>query len=392
MIEKALTGSLKYRAWVCFLGAVLTAGVLAWFYQYHKGLTVTGLSRDISWGIYIAQLTFLVGVAASAVMLVLPYYIHNFKAFGRITILGEFLAVASVLMCILFVFVDLGNPFRVINVFLHPSPSSMLFWDATILFGYMIVNITIGWTLLEAEKKAVPPPRWTKILIYLSIPWAVSIHTVTAFLYAGVPGRHLWLTAVMAPRFLASAFAAGPSLLIILAIILRKVSGFDAGREAIQKLAQIVTYALIINVFLFGMEFFTAYYSNIPSHSHSLTYLFAGLEGHGKLVPWMWASMIMAVAGILIMLIPSARKNEKVLFPTLIMIFAALWIDKGMGLIVGGFIPNPLEQVVEYYPTGLEIMVTLGVYSLGALLLTVLYKVAIEVKKESESGKIMHHH
>jgi len=392
MFEKALSGSDKYWSWVIFLLVIIGLGFLAYLYQYFEGLRVTGMSRDISWALYISQLTFLVGVAASAVMLVLPYYLHNYKAFGRITILGEFLAVSAVTMCLLFVLVDLGKPTRLLNLFLHPTPNSILFWDAVVLQGYLFLNIIIGWVVLEAERKALPPPAWVKPLIYLSIPWAVSIHTVTAFLYAGLPGRHMWLTAVMAPRFLASAFAAGPALLIILALILRKVSNFDAGKEAIQKLAQIVTYALIINLFLFGMEFFTAFYSNIPGHMHSLVYLFAGLEGKGNLVPWMWTSAVLCFAAAILLVIPATRRNEGILFFAALMTFFGLWIDKGLGLVIGGFIPNPLEHVTEYAPTGPEIMVTFGVYALGFLILTLLYKVAISVKAESESGKILASH
>ncbi|MEW6262128.1 MAG: sulfate reduction electron transfer complex DsrMKJOP subunit DsrP [Thermodesulfobacteriota bacterium] len=392
MFEKALTGSKTYFGWVIFLLLIVGAGFLAYLYQYTVGLGVTGMSRDVSWALYISQLTFLVGVAASAVMLVLPYYLHNFKAFGRITILGEFLAVSSVLMCGLFVFVDLGNPIRILNVILHPTVNSILFWDMVVLNVYMLLNLVIGWVVLEAENKAVPPPRWVKPLIYISIPWAISIHTVTAFLYAGLPGRHMWLTAVMAPRFLASAFSGGPSLLIILAFILRRYAKFDAGREAIQQLAKIVTYALIINMFLFGMEFFTAFYSNIPGHMHSLVYLFAGLHGHGVLAPWMWISVIMSFAAIILLLVPSARNNDQVLFVTAIMVFVSLWIDKGLGLVIGGFIPSPLEHVTEYIPTLPELMITIGIYGLGFLVLTLFYKVAIEVKAESEAGKMMAHH
>ena len=392
MFEKALDGGKDYWAWVVFLLILIGMGFSAYMYQFIVGLKATGMSRDVSWALYIAQLTFLVGVAASAVMLVLPYYLHNYKAFGRITILGEFLAVSAVIMCLLFVLVDLGNLPRLNNLFLHPTPNSILFWDATVLSVYLLLNIFIGWILLECERKAVPGPKWLKPFIYLSIPWAFSIHTVTAFLYAGLPGRHLWLTAVMAPRFLASAFAAGPALLIILSMILRKVAKFDAGKEAVQKLAQIITYALFINLFLYAMEFFTAFYSGIPGHQHSLVYLFAGLEGHGNLVPWMWVSIVMAVLSLIIMLFPGNRRNERLLTVVCVAIFVSLWIDKGLGLVVGGFIPNPLEHVVEYTPTTVEILITIGIYAIGALILTLLYKITMAVKRESESGKMMAAH
>lgn len=340
------------------------------------------MSRDVSWGLYISQFTFLVGVAASAVMVAIPYYLHNYKAFGKIVILGEFLAVPSVIMCILFIFVDVGRPDRILNVLLHPTPHSIMFWDMCVLCGYLLLNLVIGWTVLGAERKGFPPPKWVKPFIYLSIPWAISIHTVTAFLYAGMPGRHLWLTAIMAARFLASAFAAGPALLILLCMIVRKVSSFDPGKEAIQSLAKIVTYAMIANVFFYGLEFFTAFYSNIPGHKHPLVYLFAGLEGYGQLVPFMWVAVVLAFVGILLLVVPKTRRNEKILPFALISVFIAAWIDKGLGLVLGGFVPTPLEHVVEYTPTLTELAITFMVYAVGALLITILYKVVIGVREE----------
>jgi len=209
---------------------------------------------------------------------VLPYYLHNQKAFAKTVIIGEFMAVSATMMCLLFILADMGRPDRVLNVLLYPSPHAMVFWDVLVLNGYLVINFVSAWTVLGAERKGVPPPAWIKPGIYLSIPWAVSIHTVTAFLYAGLPGRHLWLTAVLAPRFLASAFAAGTALLILVTLILKKTTGFDAGKEAREKLAVLVIYAGLVNFFLIGTEFFTAFYSNVPAHMQSLQYLFFGLE------------------------------------------------------------------------------------------------------------------
>ena len=382
MLEKALTGSNRYWGWIAVLLAFMAAGALSYVQQFNYGLGLTGMSRDVSWGLYIAQFTFLVGVAASGVMVVLPYYLHDYKTFGKITILGEFLAVAAVSMCLLFIMADLGQPLRALNVLLHPTPNSILFWDMIVLNVYLFLNIFVGWIVLTAEKKEVAPPKWIKPFIYISIPWAVSIHTVTAFLYAGLPGRHFWLTAILAPRFLASAFAAGPALLILLCLIIKRVTKFDAGKEAIQKLATIVTYAALINVFFVLLEFFTSYYSNIPGHMHTLDYLFFGLHGHGQLVPWMRVSTIFGIIAIVMFLVPATRKREDTLAIACILIFLSLWIDKGIGLVIGGFVPSPLEEITAYYPSFQEIMITLGVWATGAFILTVLFKIALSVKEE----------
>ncbi len=381
MFEKAVVGDRRYWLWIVGLFAVIGIGLLFYLRQFEEGLAITGLSRDVTWGLYIAQFTFLVGVAASAVMVVLPYYLHNFKVFGKITILGEFLAISAVTMCMLFIFVDMGQPTRVTNVMLFPTPNSMMFWDMVSLFGYLVLNATIALVTLSAERKGVAPPSWIKPVIILSIPWAISIHTVTAFLYNGLPGRSFWLTAILAPRFLASAFAAGPALLILLCMLIRKLTWFDVGREPLNKLALIVTYAMCVNVFFVLMELFTVFYSGIPEHTHHFLYLFVGLEGHTELVPWMWTSAILSVVALVLLIHPKFRQNHRVLPFTCALVFISLWIDKGLGLIVGGFVPSPLGAITEYSPTIPEIGIAVGIWAIGCLMVTVFYKITLSVRE-----------
>ena len=383
MLEKALKGSRGYGIWVAFL--LLLTGIGFFFYlkQLDYGLGITGMSRDVSWGLYIAQFTFLVGVAASAVMLVMPYYLHDYKAFGKITILGEFLAVSAVIMCLTFVLVDLGRLDRAMNMILHPSPKSILFWDMVVLNGYLLINIVTGWTVLESDRQGVPPPAWVKPIIYLSIPWAISIHTVTAFIYAGLPGRGFWLTAIMAPRFLASAFASGPALLILFCMILKRFTKFDAGEKAVQTLAKIVTYALATSIFFVLVELFTVFYGQIPSHMHHLVYLFRGLEGHNMIANWMSVSALAALVALVLLVIPRTRTREPILALACILVFLSLWIEKGLGLVITGFIPSPLEALTDYNPTGPEIAITVGVWALGLLIITVFYKIFVSVRTET---------
>lgn len=385
MLEKALKGSRGYRAWIAFLMIVFACGFIFYLRQLDYGLGITGMSRDVSWGLYIAQFTFLVGVAASAVMLVLPYYLHDYKAFGKITVMGEFLAVAAIVMCVLFIFVDLGQPSRVMNILLYPSPSSILFWDMIVISGYLLINIITGWVILSCDRKEVPPPRWIKPLIYLSIPWAISIHTITAFIYAGLPGRSFWLTAIMAPRFLASAFASGPALLIIFCLILKHLGRFDAGTKAIEAMSKIVAYALAVSIFFVLVELFTVFYSGLPGHEAHFTYLFAGLRGNNNLVPWMWTSTVLAFGAMVMLIIPKIRRNEGLLAIACIAVFVSLWIEKGLGLVITGFIPSPLEAITPYVPTGTEIGITLGVWAFGFLVLTLFYQIFVAVRRDIDS-------
>lgn len=384
MLEAAFQGSKRYWILLGVWATLIAIGGLSFSRQLTEGLTITGMSQDVTWGIYIAQFTFFVGVAASAVMVVLPYYLHDYKAFGKMLILGEGLAVSAVLMCMLFIMVDMGQPQRFANVLLHPTLNSMMFWDSIALLGYLMLNLVIGATTFDAERKGAPPPGWVKPLILLSIPVAVSIHTITAFLYSGLEARPFWMTAILAPRFLASAFASGPSLLILLALILRGLKKFDVGREAIQKLALIVAYAIVISIFFTGVEFFTALYSNMPHHMHAFEYMFLGLEGHNSMVPWMWASMSIAIICAVLLIVPRFRANERFLAILCVGVISSIWIEKGMGIVVTGFVPSPLGKIVEYTPTAPEVAITVGVYGIGLLVLTMLYKIVVTVRERQK--------
>ncbi|MBW2684000.1 MAG: polysulfide reductase NrfD [Deltaproteobacteria bacterium] len=391
MIEKVFKGNSRYWMWLAFLSAFVGVGAICYIRQYLFGLGLTGMGRDLSWGLYISQFTFLVGVAAGGLMLVLPYYIHNYKVFGRLTILGEFLAISAIIMCLMFIMADIGQPLRGLNMMLHPTPNSMLFWDMVVLLGYLGLNVICAWVILTAERKQVKPPKWVYFFVYLSIPFAVSIHTVTAMLYCGLPGRHFWLSAITAPRFLASAFAAGPALIVIACLVMKRVANFDAGKEAISKLTTIIMYAALINAFFVLLEFFVGYYSNIPGHKHSLEYLFFGLEHHGvvynNLVPFMWTSVMLCFGGLGLFAYMKIRKVGTDLMVGIGcgMIFFALWLDKGLGFVLGGLVVNPLHEIVEYYPTANEIGITVGIWATGFLLVTLMYKIAVDVEHEVEA-------
>lgn len=383
MIEKALHGGKGYWAWIIFLAAGIGVGLFAYLYQLKEGLWLTGMSRNVSWGFYISQFTFLVGVAASVLMVVLPLYLHDFKAFAPITALAQFLTVGALAMSLLFIFSDVGMPMRILNVPLNPTPGSMLFYDTLFLPGFMLLNLVIGWTAVGAEKRETPLPGWIKGLIYLSLPWAVIMHTVTAFIYAGTPGRGFWMTAIMAPRFLTTAFAAGTALLIILSMVLKSLTRFDAGEKAIWKLVTILLYSLIIDAFFLAVEYFTAFYSHVPAYSETFRYLFFGIDGNTAFVPWFWSMNLAILIAILLLAIPGARTSCFRLMAACIIALAGLWIDKGFLLVPAAFIPNVFGRIMEYPPSWVELTVSLGIYCLGMLMITALYKVTLAIKGET---------
>ena len=381
MLEKVFKGSKLYYGWLLALLVLIGAGVLAYINQLVNGLQLTGMSQDVNWGLYIAQFTFFVGVAASGVMVAIPLYLHDYKEYGPVIIFGEFMAVAAVLVALLNVVVDVGYPARLFNVVLYPTPHSILFWDMVVLSSYLLVNIIIGWTSIAAERKGTKPAHWVHVLAIIAIPLAISIHTVTAFIYCGNVGRPFWASAIVACRFLASAFAAGPALLLLISFIMGKFTDYKISDKAVDTIAKTVAYAILANVFFFLLEVFTAFYGNSPHHTEPLAYILFGVHGHNQLVPFMWAAAVLIVIGIVILLVKKWRQTRGLLIVALLCIFLGCWMDKGINFVLAGFVPNSFGEIIDYVPHPNEIMVIVGTFAIGAFVLTLLFKVALAVRE-----------
>jgi len=377
-----------YRIWIALLIGIIAVAAALYARQLDEGLVTTGLGLDVPWGLYIAQLTFLVGVAASAVMVVIPYHLHRERAFAGLAILGEFVAISACIMSVLFVLVDMGRPDRALNIILFPSPKSMMLWDALVIFGYLLLNVVLARSSLIAERNGVDPPRWHRPLILVSIPWAVAVHTVTAFLYSGLSARVFWFTAVLAPRFLASAFASGPACLILVAWCLRAFGGYDVGREAVIKVGRIVAYCAVVNVYLWVVELFTGLYEGSEHHAVPFRFVYFGGGESASLGPWMWASAGMTLVALGLLMAPRTRLSVRAIRWACGLVVAAIWTDKGLGLIVAGFVPNAFGGIPSYKPTASEIAICLGVYAFGGLLLTLFCRGLIKTRVEMRCARL----
>ena len=383
-------GSKIYYVWCLFLLTIIAVGVIFYWKQHDLGLITTNMSDNVSWGLYIANFTYLVGMAAAAVLLVIPAYIYQFKPIKEIVVLGELFAASSIIMAILFVMVDLGRLDRVWHMIpfigLMNFPASLLAWDVLVLNGYLLLNLFIPVYLL-VKFYYRKEPNWKFILpfILLSIPWAVGIHTVTAFLYNGFAARPFWNASILAPRFLASAFCSGPAIIIVIFQIIRKVSSMYLEDKALFKIGELIAYAMFLNLFLLGAEIFKEYYSN-TYHIASFKYLFEGLHEHTALVPWIWTAMAMNVTAFILFLVPSTRKRLITLNIGCLLVIVGVWIEKGPGFVIPGFVPDPLGEIHEYVPNLLELMVSFGIWALGLLIFTLLMKVAIPI----ETGEFSH--
>ena len=341
-------------------------GVLAYGEQYRHGHGVTGLSREMPWGLYISQFTFLVGIGASAVTVLLPYYVHRQKVFARALVLGEVVAIIAIAQALTCIMVDLGQPGRLLNLMLYPSPSSLMFWDCIILNGYLTLSVVGLAAVLFARGRA--PAPWVRGLALVTIPFAIGVHVVLALVFAGLAARPAWMTAVLAPRFLATAFASGPALLILLATVLARRKIFDIGREAIEKLVTLMTYAAVANLLLALLEAFTALYSGIPALGEHLEYLFLGMEGHAGLVAFTYGSWLLLVLALVVLLVPALRGRPGLATAATAAVLASVLVEKGLCLVTSGFVPSPLGYVRDYYPSLIEIAVVIGLYAGGTLL------------------------
>jgi len=375
----SFVGDWKYYTWMFTLSVIALFGLNAYAKQFVQGLGTTGLTDQVSWGLYIANFTYLVGVAAAAVMLVIPVYVYKNKELHNLVIFGELLAVVAIIMCLLFIMADLGRPDRFHHMLLRFNfPISILTWDVIALNGYLLLNLHIcGYLIYCAYNKRTPTKKFYIPFVFIAIAWAISIHTVTAFLYSGLGARPFWNSAVIAPRFLASAFAAGPALIILTLQVIKASTGYPVSEKAIKTLKGIVTIALGINMFLLGSEVFTEFYTG-TAHSVSARYLFFGLDGNAALVPWIWSAIALNTFALVALLTPMSKKRW-ILNAACVAMIVGIWIEKGMGLIVPAFVPSPIGELVEYVPTMNEILVCTGIWAFGLLIYTILVRVTIPV-------------
>lgn len=384
-LRSVTRGSSGYYKWVAFLSALVALGVLALLEQLRKGFVVTNMTDQVSWGAYIANFTFLVGAAAAAVMMVIPAYVYRESAMHKVVVIGEQVAFTAMVMCLMFVMVDIGRPDRfwhmlpVVGRFNWPL--SLLAWDVIALGGYLLINGYLTLYLVYTKFHGRPPVRERyRPVVYISIVWAVGIHTITAFLYAGLGGRAHWNHSVLAPRFLASAFGSGPALMIASLSAVEHFMGLVVPERAIDRLRQIAAIAMLINLFMFMSELFTVLYAG-TTEAAGLRYTLFGLHGHHGLVPYAWTALAFNVAAAVVFLVPRLHRDRRVLLGGAALSVLGVWLEKGMTFVVSGFVPTPLGAVVDYRPSLVETFVSLGIWAFGALLLTLLLKATVPIER-----------
>jgi Ni/Fe-hydrogenase subunit HybB-like protein len=391
VIKWNLSGGIGYQLYLCGLVAMVMLGIYAYSVQTNLGLSATNMSDIVSWGFYIGNFTFLVGVAAAAVMLILPAYMFKDRDLHKVVLIGEGVANGALVMCMLFITADLGGPMKLWHLIpgigIFNWPSSLLTWDIIVINGYLALNLLVPAYILYCQyHNREPDEKKYRPFVFLSIFWAFSIHLVTAFLYQGLPARAFWNNPLMGPRFLASAFAAGPALITVVLVIVHTATTFKIEKEIFNKLRLIIVISAIINLIMLFSEIFKEFY--LPTH-HSLPsiYLYFGLEGHTALVPWIWTAISLNLLGTLTLIWNPGKNNPKVLLPSCILLFVGIWIEKGMGTIVPGMVPSPLGEVIDYAPSWVEVCVALGILAVGMLVVTALIKPALIILQRFEKSR-----
>ncbi len=379
--RQVLSGGAAYWSWLAALFGLIAIGAVAYANQFRQGLIATNMRDQVSWAFYVGNFTFLVGVAAAAVLLVIPAYVYQWKPIKEVVLLGELLAISALAMCLLFIMADIGRPGRMLHMapFVGTPhwPASLLAWDALVLNLYLFVNLVVVVYILFKSYRGEPLHNRIFVpFVLLSIPVAISTHTVTAFLYNGMVARPYWNASILAPRFIASAFCSGPAAMLILFQILRRRFTLPIKDEAIWKVAELMAYAMFLNLFLLGAEVFKEFYS-ASEHTLYTRYLWFGIGEHRALVPYAWLSLACSVTAFVLFLVPATRRNFKTLNLGCVLIWAGVYIEKGMGLVIPGMTPDTLGEIYEYRPTLTEWCVAAGIFGVGFLVFTLLVKIAV---------------
>lgn len=397
-----LKGGAKYYTWL----GILALFVIPWAYGSYqqliaKGMVVTGFTDQISWALYEGSFVFLIGVAAAAVTVVFPYYVYHYKPLKNAVLIGEMLAITAIIMVMVFIIYHMGRPDRswhmipIIGIFNWPD--SLLTWDVVVLNGYLVLNLICAFYSMYKRYTGQPlNGKFHMTFVYISIVWAFSIHTVTAFMMSTMASRPMWFHSIMPIKFISTAFTAGPALIIVALLTVRKHTRLEIPDEAINMLSQIVVWCLGIALFLLLSEIVTELYPS-TEESFQLKYALFGMFGLTKLVPWSWASFVMMIGSFALLLIPCVRKNYTILPIICVSLFIGIWIDKGYVLTVAGMIPSPLGEFSEYTPTWIEIFIVAGNWAIGFMIFTILVKGAVgvmlgDVIHPSAAGKEVAHH
>ena len=402
--EGLLKGSKAY--YIALIGLVLMAayGLYVWIFVQHApiflgsdygGMFLTGMSDAVAWGLYISFFVYWVGVAAAGIVFGLAAYAFGHKGFKKVAVLGEVQAIAAIVTVLLLIVVDIGRPIRAMILMPQlPNLHSMLDWDFLVLSGYLVLNLIGFLVTVHYYRRDLPlPAKFTVPFIIIAAPFAIGIHTVTAFISQALTARPIWNNPLLAPRYVATAFAAGPATLILALVLAEKyVKGFKVDPDVYKKTMIVVMGALVVGLYFTLSEAHELFwYTTEPLKKAQALELFYGYHlPYLAIMLWLWIAL--GVAAVILGLIPKVRNTRTGLLLISILTIIAVVNEKTLTIIVPGYIPDSLGRYIPYYPTPLEYAITLGVHAIGILVYLVLAKAAISaIMRHYFQGSGAHH-
>ena len=371
-MEKKLS-KLQIAGIVAAILAVI--GIIFWIKQLSGGMVQTGMRNLDSWGLYITNFMFFVGLSAGGLIISSIPKAFGIEGFGDISKIAVWTAICCTVAAIGFVIVDLGGPARVWELFVYSNLSSPLMWDIIVLMVYLILSIILLWAMYGEEKGKVSHTA-LRVLSVISLVTAVMVHTVTAWIFGLQPSHELWYTALLGPWFVSSALVCGTALVMVVVIALRKAGRIELDQKHIVKMAKLLGAFIAVDLYFFACDLLT---SGFPQGQGAEL---VEMLTSGPLAPFFWFEVVGCIIAAVICFMPSLRKNGLLVVAAVLAILGIFC--KRVQLLVGGFqnpnldLPTVTTTYTQtantvggliYWPTGIEWMVTAGVLGLAAALL-----------------------
>lgn len=413
----------KSKLWLSLLTVSLIICLYYYYQQLQNGLGVTGLHDYVSWGIYISNFVFFVATSLIGMLISSVLGLMNVKWVKPLARIAELVAVAFAMVAGLIIITDMGRPDRLLNVFIHGRVQSPIVWDIAVVVTYVAISTLLLYIpmlpdIALCRDKIKDVPKWqqkmykilalgwngnakqfkimnnyTRILLILIIPIALSIHTVTSWLFA-MTLRSGWDSPIFGPYFVSGAFVAGCAAVIIAMYFFQKnyklkdyitVDHFDRMGRLLVLVALVYVYFNINEIIVPGYKANTA----DAKHVHEMLY------GHESVMFWLVQLGGLVIPFLLILFKPMRKPLPLMLIS--IVILAGAWFKRILIVVPTQLAPyypiqNEPEHWTSYSPTVPEIAITAASFILVLLIMTILAKLfpvipIWEVKEELNHNK-----
>lgn len=355
------------------LAALAVAGVGCWIYQLMAGLTVTGMSNENSWGIYIIMFMFFVGLSAGGLIVASSAHVFNIEGFKKVALPAVITSTVCICLAGLFILLDLGGIQRIWLLIASAQMASPLMWDVVVISLYLVINILdIVWIVKGDERKVA-------VLSRFALPTAILVHSVTAWIF-GLQISRTWYTAIMAPIFVASALDSGMALLILGLMVLEAKGMFSVGARLFKTLSGLLAVFIAVDAYFIGCELLTMGYPGAGEASA------LSVMATGATAPFFWFEVVFGLAVPFAVLVFSRNREKRGLIAAACVLVVLGVLCKRVWLLLTAFIApyangsavTPGDMMVTqagtfgaagafYAPTLVEVVIVVGVLALGAL-------------------------